>query len=47
MKVKEHIREYLRQIGAKGGAKSRRIITPAQQRKMQAARKHKRERAEP
>jgi hypothetical protein len=42
MKLKAGVREYLRQIGAKGGSKSKRSITPKQQAKMQKARTKKR-----
>ena len=42
MKVDEEVRAYLRKIGAKGGKKSRRTITPEQQAVLQAARKEKR-----
>jgi len=36
------ISEYLAKIGAKGGKKSRRVLTPEQARAMVAARKKKR-----
>lgn len=35
------VRKYMASIGAKGGKKSKRAITPEQQKKMQAARKKK------
>jgi len=35
------IKEYLKKIGARGGKKSRRTITPEQQKIMQEARKKK------
>lgn len=38
-KIPEQVREYMRNIGVKGGRKSKRAITPEQQKKMQAARK--------
>ncbi len=37
--IPKQVREYMQKIGVKGGKKSKRAITPAQQRKMQAARK--------
>jgi len=41
VKTEPLIREYLAKIGAKGGKKSRRTITPEQQKMMQIARKKK------
>jgi hypothetical protein len=38
------IREFLRKIGAKGGKKSKRTLTPEQARKMVEARERKRKR---
>jgi hypothetical protein len=40
--MKKEIREYLRKIGAKGGAKSKRVLTTAQARAMVRAREAKR-----
>jgi hypothetical protein len=34
----QHIKEYLSEIGRKGGKKSRRVLTPEQARAMVAAR---------
>lgn len=45
MKVNKHVRDYLRQIGAKGGKKATHAITPEKQAKMQAARKRKQKEA--
>jgi len=42
MTVPEPVRNYLREIGSRGGARSRRTITPEQQRRMQEAKKAKR-----
>lgn len=39
--MNEHVREYFRQIGAKGGKKSRRILTAKQARAMVKAREAK------
>jgi hypothetical protein len=39
MKVTDEVRYYLRKIGSVGGKKSKRTITPEQQRKMQEGRK--------
>ena len=36
------VKEYLRKIGAKGGKKSKRALTPEQARKMVEARERKR-----
>lgn len=38
-KIPEQVREYMRIIGVKGGKKSKRAITPEQQKKMQQGRK--------
>ncbi len=38
------VREYLRKIGAKGGKKSKRTLTPEQARQMVEARERKRKR---
>lgn len=38
------VRKYLQQIGAKGGKKSRRTLTPEQARKMVEIRERKRKR---
>jgi hypothetical protein len=40
--VKKELRKYLAKIGAKGGKKSRRILTPEQARAMVKAREQKR-----
>lgn len=40
--MKNELKKYLAEIGAKGGKASRRKITPAQQAAMQEARKAKR-----
>lgn len=40
--MKKELKKYLAEIGAKGGKKSRRKITPEQQAAMQKARKAKR-----
>lgn len=40
--MKKELKQYLAEIGAKGGKKSRRKITPEQQAMMQKARKAKR-----
>jgi hypothetical protein len=42
--VDKTIREYLRKIGAKGGKKSKRTLTPEQAKKMVEARERKRKR---
>ena len=39
--IPKQVREYLRKIGVKGGKKSKRVITPEQQKKMQVAQKRK------
>lgn len=39
--MKRELKKYLAEIGSKGGKASRRTITPAQQAKMQQARKDK------
>jgi hypothetical protein len=42
--MEKAVREFLRKIGAKGGKKSRRTLTPEQARKMVEAREKKRKR---
>lgn len=44
--MKKELKKYLAEIGSKGGKKSRRTITPAQQAAMQEARKAARLRKE-
>ena len=44
--MKDELKKYLAEIGSKGGKKSRRTITPAQQAAMQEARKAARLRKE-
>lgn len=39
--IKKEVRQFLSEIGRKGGMKSKRIITPEQQKMMQEARKIK------
>ena len=41
--MKKQLREYLAKIGAKGGKKSRRVLTPEQARAMVKARESKKE----
>jgi hypothetical protein len=43
---KSEIKKYLAKIGAKGGSKSRRTLTPEQARAMVAAREKKRKKKE-
>ena len=39
--MKKEVKEYLKKIGAKGGKKSRRVLTPEQAREMVKAREQK------
>jgi Spy/CpxP family protein refolding chaperone len=42
--VSDAVRKYLKEIGSKGGKKSRRTLTPEQAKKMVQAREKKRKR---
>lgn len=46
-KVPKEVREYMSQIGSKGGKKSKRTLSPEQARKMVEAREKKRREKKP